>query len=124
VPPPVAPPAAIAPDPPGNGDATVPAGGDTLPRVIRRLVLEERELVERANALALELPDPRGRERAIREVAVLREELDAIAAPLAHANGDALDAAVSGLLRIDTRIALLHEALRTATERSSALVLE
>ena len=69
----------------------------------------------------------------------LASELASIAAPLdpdrpsggrlvraAHEDADSalLDETVTKLIRLDTRIALLHEALRTATQRTTALVIE
>ena len=102
-----------------------------IPKVVRRLVAEEEDLVERSRAMATELPDPRGRARALADVSELAEELAAIAATMERssiANGgvasDILDDVVGKLLLLDTRLALLHERLRTATERTTAVLVE
>jgi len=80
--------------------------------------------------MASGLPDLRGRARAIAEVNALAEELGRVARVMAHANGgspagsDVLDAVVSELLLLDTRISLQHEKLRTATDRTTAVLVE
>ncbi|MDF2693063.1 MAG: hypothetical protein K0S65_1446 [Labilithrix sp.] len=76
--------------------------------------------------MAAELPDPGGRARALAEANQLATELARASAPIASGDvdSDALDAAVNALLLIDTRIALLHEKLRTATARTTAVLAE
>ena len=44
--------------------ATPRIAHDAIPRVIRRLLSEEKELVDHSQALAKDLPDPSGRARA------------------------------------------------------------
>jgi hypothetical protein len=117
--PPLPPPPPPPPTPAALLDGPVPG---SIPRVVRRIVAEEQDLVERSFALAEELPDSRGRERARREIREVAEELDRIRAPLA--NAEQLDDTVMKLIQLDTRIALLHEALRTATNRTTAVIIE
>ena len=101
-----------------------------LPKVVRRILAEQKDLVARSQAMANELPDPRGRARAIAEVNELGQELTRIAEPMTGAAGqaaidsDVLDEVVNGLLLLDTRLSLLHEKLRTATERTTAVLVE
>ncbi len=78
-----------------------------------------------------ELPDPGGRARAQAEVDELDRELARITDALAQASNadgdgesDVVDAAVSDLLRLDTRLSLLHERLRIATERTTAVLVD
>ena len=126
-PPPVEPPAPIA-----KSDA---AADRAVPRVIRRIVAEEKELLARSRELAAELRDPAGRKRALAEVDDLAAELARVEAPLATsattgANGtegpdsEQLDTAVRELVRLDSRLTILHEALRTATQRTTAMAVD
>ena len=148
--------------PRGVGDASAPgtraeeveahAAAAPLPKVVRRILAEQKDLVARSQAMANELPDPRGRARAIAEVNELAQELARIAQPVAGAAGhdqlattpmsawdpmsswgqdsgteitsDVLDEIVSALLLLDTRLSLLHEKLRAATERTTAVLVE
>ena len=105
-------------------DAEVDVATDTIPRVVRRLLAEEKDLVTRSVALARELPDPRGRDRALGEAQELADELAAIDVPRSVAASATLDDIVERILRVDTRVALLLEKLRTATNHTSALVVE
>jgi hypothetical protein len=89
--------------------------------VVRRILAEEQELVAHSIVLASELPDANGKERALAEAHELDAALAAIEAPIDEADSDALDRSVSQLIQLDTRIALLHEKLRTATNRRTAL---
>ena len=95
-----------------------------VPQVIRRILREERDLVSRSLALAKNLPDPSGRKRALEEASELSDELSNIAEPLESAPSDELDALVHKLLLINTRVALLHEQLRTATNHTTAVAAE
>jgi hypothetical protein len=104
---------------------------DSVPKVVRRILIEQKDLVARSQAMALELPDPRGRARALAELDELAQDLARIAEVMARAtrgtgaiDSDGLDAVVSDLLLLDTRISLLHEKLRTATERTTAVLVE
>ena len=110
---------------------TAERASDAIPKVVRRLLAEETELVAQSRLMAGELPDSRGRERALAEVDELDRELGRIAEPMARATSSdgeidsaTLDEVVGALLLLDTRISLLHEKLRTATERTTAVVVE
>lgn len=106
----------------GSGGAEIEHDG--IPRVVRRILAEEKELVARSLALASELPDPHGRERAVAEVNDLARELARIEGPLDGADGQTLDDVVARLLSIDTRVALLHDKLRGAANRTTAILVE
>jgi hypothetical protein len=103
------------------GVAPAPPLHEAVPRVIRRILAEQRELVDRSFELAAELPDPKGRARAEGEARALADELVRLTAPLDTADSSQLDETVTRLILLDTKIALLHESLRTATNRTSAL---
>lgn len=102
---------------------------DSVPRVIQRIVAEQTDLVARSRSMASELPDPNGRTRAFAEVDALARELARITVLIAPdgigaGRSDVLDAVVTELLLLDTRITLQHEKLRTATERTTAVLIE
>ncbi|MBX3222643.1 MAG: hypothetical protein KF795_19140 [Labilithrix sp.] len=132
--PPRLPAAAVAPPAPGETPAaeapSVAAedGGapamDPVPKVIRRIAAEQKELVEQSQAMASELRDARGRPRALAEANELASELARLSAAVDGADSDTLDALVSQLGLLDTRISLLHEKLRTATDRTTAVLVE
>ena len=107
-PPPTPPPPAPAPEPPG-------------PAVVRRLLAEARELVAQDQALARELPDPRGRARAEVEADVLAAELAKLSAGYPTEDSTELDALVDALSRLASQASILHDSLRIATSRISAL---
>jgi hypothetical protein len=103
--------------------------------VIRRIVAEEKELLDRSRELATELRDPDGRKRALAEVDDLAAELARVEAPITNLerlerggsgspDSDELDAAVRELVRLDSRLTILHTALRTATHRTTATALD
>ena len=98
-----------------------PESPTTGPHVVRRLLAEAHALVERDQTLARELPDPRGNARARAEADDLASELGRVEAPYPTEDSATLDAVVEGLARVTSRATLLHEALRTATERVTAL---
>lgn len=102
-----------------------------VPKVVRRILVEETELVAQSRTMASDLPDPRGRARALADVDELARELGRVAEPMARSiagdgeiDSDTLDQVVRELLLLDTRISLLHERLRTATERTTAVLVE
>lgn len=102
-----------------------------IPKVVRRILVEETELVAQSRTMASDLPDPRGRARALADVDELARELGRVAEPMARSiagdgeiDSDTLDQVVRELLLLDTRISLLHERLRTATERTTAVLVE
>jgi hypothetical protein len=118
---------------PGNPDAANPlflspeslqGKNEDIPKVVRRILREEKDLVNRSIIMASDLPDPTGKQRALKEANELRFELTQIEAPLEKANSEELDQIVQKLLLIDTRIALLHESLRTATNHTTAVVVD
>lgn len=120
-------------EPEGPPDAAVEpalvlgdAGGhvDPVPQVLRRIRAEEADLIARCRELARELRDPGGRARALSETGELATELARIAAPLDDADSDGLDDAARELQLLDTRITLLHEKLRAATERTTAVLID
>lgn len=97
-----------APEPPG-------------PVVVRRLLREARDLVTQDQALARDLPDPRGRARAQVEADVLAAELAKLEAGYPTEDSAELDALVTELARVESQASLLHDSLRIATSRISAL---
>jgi hypothetical protein len=126
---------AAVPEPTVKAVLEAPRSGPRLPKVVRRLVAEERELTRGNQDMVRELPDPSGRARATAEAEALAAELDAIVASIAsgasgaddeenEVDSDALDAAIDKLLLLDTRVTLLHEKLRAATERTTAVVID
>lgn len=92
--------------------------------MIRRLLAEERALVASSRSFAAELPDATGRARATGELDAVDRELDRIDASLDGADGDRLDAAAAKLSELETRAALVHSALRTATRRTTAVEID
>ncbi len=130
-----APKAAIAPDDGAEKDGAPIAKGDGIhappdgrtdpvPRVLRRLVAEQKEDVGRIMALAGALGDPRGRERATSEGRELEVEVAKIEALLVSTDSDTLDDVATNLRRLDTRIALLLEKLRTANDKTTAVLVD
>jgi hypothetical protein len=105
-------------------EKTPRAANDTVPRVIRRIVAEQKEEVQHLLELASDLSDPRGRARATTEASSLSSELGQITAPINRADSDGLDQVITKLVLLDTRIGILHDALRDATSRGTATVME
>ena len=97
---------------------------DPVPRVLRRLVAEQKEDVGRIIALASALGDPRGRERATSEGKELEVEVAKVEALLVNTDSDSLDDVAINLRRLDTRIALLLEKLRTANDKTTAVLVD
>lgn len=114
-------PAPAAPEGAPNGEAP-PV--DPTPAVIRRIAAEQHDLVASSQSMARELRDTRGRQRALAEAAELAADLGRLVERIDGADSDELDAVVTALARLDTRITLLHEKLLTATDRTRAAVLE
>ena len=116
------PPPPILPDdpprPPSETAVVVDdARPDPIPRSIRRLVSEERGAIDDIHALLPRVGDARGRARAADEADRLARELAEVEAAIDATNGDSarLDESVDALRRLATRIALLHDVLRTAS---------
>lgn len=101
---------------------TKDAPPDATPRVVRRLVAETQEQMEKDRAMVSELPDPRGRARAQEEADVLDHELRLLAARVDDADSDNLDDVMNRLQLLDTRIDLFHEKLRAATSHTTAVL--
>ena len=117
-------PRALAPWPPG-GDAVAttdrPESATTGPHVVRRLLAEAHALVERDQALARELPDPRGNARARAEADDLAIELARVEAPYPTEDSATLDTVVAGIADVTSRATVLHDSLRSATGRITTL---
>ncbi|MBX3226465.1 MAG: hypothetical protein KIT84_32610 [Labilithrix sp.] len=117
----------IAPDPPSENPLVVAPSQDEnpeTPKVVRRLVGEARAQMTKNRAMIVELPDARGRERASAEAREIEDELDALTGRIEDANSDNLDEVMSRLQLLDTRIDLMHDRLRAATLRSTAVAKE
>lgn len=109
----------VAPDPPPSPVVReADDHADELPRSVRRLVAEQRARLDDCASLVQNLDDPLGRARA-------RGEIDAVAGALAdverrldawRGDSDDLDALVDELRRNETRVSLLRDALRGATQ--------
>jgi chromosome segregation ATPase len=100
---------------------------DLVPKAVRRIATEQKELVERSHAMAGELRDPHGRARALAEANELALELAQAFARLGSSDeiaSEVLDDAVNKLQLLDTRVTLLYEKLRVATERTTAVLVE
>ncbi len=101
--------------------ATTPR--DPLPLSILRLVSEQNSEMKDVAGLAAPVGDARGRARAAAEVTALADELRTIETALREGTieSDRLDELVVKLQRLQTRIALLHEALRVASGPPTAV---
>lgn len=104
------------PEPPAE-PADPLAGNEDVPRSIRRLVSEQRDEVQSIRLLAGDLRDRRGRSRAIQEASDLATELSAIESAIVAAGTESarLDEVVTRLHLLETRTALMHDALRQAS---------
>lgn len=96
---------------------------DPLPLSIQRIVSEQRSEMKDVIGLAGPVGDERGRARAAREVSALADELRDIETSLraGTVDSDHLDEIVVKLQRLQTRIALLHDALRVASGPPTAV---
>jgi hypothetical protein len=110
------------PEPPGPIVLVKDTPPDATPHVVRRLVAEAREQLDKDRAMVGELHDPRGRARAQNEADELDRELSVLASRVDNADSDNLDDVMNRLQLLDTRIDLFHEKLRAATERSTAVL--
>jgi hypothetical protein len=124
-----APIAATALAPPASDFASLPVAAaaartqDPLPLSIQRIVREQKSEMNDVIGLAGPVGDERGRARAAREVTVLADELREIEAGLRAGSVDSnrLDEIVVKLQLLQTRIALLHDALRVASGPPTAV---
>lgn len=87
---------------------------EPIPIAVRKLVASQKAELADMRALAAVVGDATGRVRAQREVATLADELSAVERGILAADSDVLDDAVERLLRLDSKIHLLHDRLRTA----------
>lgn len=104
--------------PPAPAEPADPlAGNEDVPRSIRRLVSEQRDEVQSIRLLAGDLRDRRGGSRAFQEASDLAAELSAIESAILSAGPDSvrLDEVVTRLHLLETRTALMHDALRQAS---------
>lgn len=116
-------PTPVPPEPPvGQSPIAVEAPPDATPRVVRRLVAEARQQMEKDRQMVAELRDPRGRARAQDEADALDRELAVLAQRVDDPDSDNLDDVMSRLQLLDTRIDIFHDKLRAATERSTAVL--
>ena len=108
---------------PGAQPASPPSG---LPLSIERLVNERRGELADAETLTIPLGDARGRARAAREVTELADELRAIEVDLraGATASEHLDVVVLRLKQLETRLALLHEALRVAASPPTVMQMD
>lgn len=121
------PPAPLLPEPPTREGPIVQtppaepedplAANEDVPRSIRRLVAEQRDEVKSIRLLAADVRDRRGRARALQEAADLADELSAIESAISSAGTDSvrLDDVVMRLHLLETKTALVHDALRQAS---------
>jgi hypothetical protein len=122
--------AAIAPSEfaslPIASEAAIARERDQLPLSIKRLVSEQQSEMKDVIGLAGPVGDERGRARAAREVSVLADELRSIEAGLRTGSVDSnrLDEIVVKLQLLQTRIALLHDALRVASGPATAVQID
>lgn len=113
------PPPELPPDPPPSPVVReADERADEIPRSVRRLVAEQRTRLDDCASLVRNLADPHGRARAESETESLAAALGDIERRLDAWNRDSdeLDAVVLELRRNDTRVTLLREALRGATQ--------
>ena len=96
---------------------------DPLPLSIQRIVSEQQSEMKDVLGLAGPVGDERGRARAAREVNALADELRDIEASLRAdtVESERLDEIVVKLQRLQTRIAILHDALRVASGPPTAV---
>ena len=120
-------PSAVVPEPaPDTPFAALPVATtprDPLPLSILRLVSEQNSEMKDVAGLAAPVGDARGRARAAIEVTALADELRTIEIALRDGTveSERLDELVVKLQRLQTRIALLHEALRVASGPPTAV---
>lgn len=112
----------IAPDPTTSENAiAADKPQDSTPHVVRRLVAEAQDQMAKNQQMAAELPDLRGRQRAQAEVDRVAGELSELSARIDNADSDNLDDVMRRLSALNSRIDDLHDQLRVATERTSAV---
>jgi hypothetical protein len=85
-----------------------------VPIAIRKLVASQRTELSDMDALAKVVGDATGRLRAQRDVETLASEFVQIESGLVSSESGPLDDTVAKLLRLDSKIELLHDKLRAA----------
>ena len=97
-----------------------------VPLSLRRILREQHLEIHDLLALTAPIGDPRGRARATGEAAALASELGVIENALAvpGADSERYDRTVVKLLLLQTRVELLHEALRGAVSSNTAVQVE
>lgn len=91
-----------------------------IPVSIRRIVAERKEELRDMITLASVVGDVTGRQRAQTEVATLTQEFSTIELHLDSAESDTLDDTMHKLQALETRIGLLHDALRNANVQAGS----
>lgn len=85
-----------------------------IPVSIRRIVAERKDELRDMGSLASVVGDVTGRQRAQAEVATLTQEFSTIELHLDSAESETLDDTMNRLQALETRIGVLHDALRNA----------
>lgn len=91
-----------------------------IPVSIRRIVAERKDELRDMGTLASVVGDARGRLRAQEEVATLTTEFSAIEVGLDSAESERLDDTVKKLEALESRIGILHDALRQANVQAGS----
>lgn len=91
-----------------------PGKAPGIPVSIRRIVAEQKDELRDMSLLASVVGDARGRVRAQAEVATLTNEFSAIELHLDSAESERLDDTMQKLQTLETKIGILHDALRQA----------
>lgn len=91
-----------------------------IPVSIRRIVAERKDELRDMITLASVVGDVIGRQRAQTEVATLTQEFSTIELHLDSAESDTLDDTMHKLQALETRIGLLHDALRNANVQAGS----
>lgn len=108
-----------------DGFAKPPPGElHPVPTAIRKKLAEQKGEVRDMRVLAGVVGDTRGRARALGEVAAIEDELGAIDGTLARPDSATLDVAARRLGALESKIGVLHEALRAADPAPGAPVIK
>lgn len=91
-----------------------------IPVSIRRIVAERKDELRDMGSLASVVGDVTGRQRAQAEVATLTQEFSTIELHLDSAESETLDDTMNRLQALETRIGVLHDALRNANVQAGS----
>lgn len=91
-----------------------------IPVSIRRIVAERKDELRDMVSLASVVGDVTGRQRAQAEVATLTQEFSTIELHLDSAESETLDDTMNRLQALETRIGVLHDALRSANVQAGS----